>query len=982
MIRCCIFDLDGVVVDTARYHYQAWRELAAELGFDFTPEQGEETKGVSRMASLEIVLAAGGMRERFSADEKQRMAERKNARYLELIAGMTPSEVLPGVRGLLEELRARGIRTVLGSASKNVRPILDRCGLGPLFDAVVDGTLVARAKPDPEVFLRGAEAVAVPAAACVVFEDAAAGIEAAARAGMRAVGVGDAQALAGADLRIPGFAGFTLDRLVAGLGEQADTSSAGNPFIETNEWKIIERHFDPQRVRASESLFSIGNGVMGGRANFEETYSGPSLQGNYIGGIYYPDKTRVGWWKNGYPDYFAKVPNAAFWPGVGVRIDGEELDLAHVETLGFYRELDMRHGVLRRRMRVRMRLGAEVAVEAERMLSLVRRELGAVRYSVTPLDRDARIELRAFVEADVHNDDANYDEKFWEHVATEPGAVRMRLRKSGFEAAWAQCACVDGAPMCEQTTGERVQQCAVVAARRGERVTLRKYVGICSSLNHAPEALIPAARRVATEGMQAGFESLLAEQAQAWARNWRGCDIRIEGDERAQQGIRYCIFMLLQTYTGVDTRLNIGPKGFTGEKYGGVTYWDTEAYCLPFYLATAGAEVARELLVYRYNQLDKAIENAAKLGFGDGAALYPMVTANGEECHNEWEITFEEIHRNGAIAYAIHNYIRYTGEREYLARYGLEVLLSIARFWAQRITWSGARRQYVMLGVTGPNEYENNVDNNWYTSYIACWSMRYAARAARWVRENRPQEYRRICDKRRFDEAAETARWQQIADNMYLGEDPERGIFLQQDGYLDKEQVLVRDLDPRMRPLNRHWSWDRILRSCFIKQADVLQGLYFFREEFDRQILRRNFDFYEPRTVHESSLSPCVHAVLAARLGDIGKAYQLYLRTARLDLDDYNHEVEQGLHITSMAGSWLAVVEGFGGMRVHDGVLEFAPALPEGWRALSFRINYRGRLLTVCVGAERVEVSNQGEPVEIVLCGCRYTVAERVVHRL
>lgn len=198
-----------------------------------------------------------------------------------------------------------------------------------------------------------------------------------------------------------------------------------------------------------------------------------------------------------------------------------------------------------------------------------------------------------------------------------------------------------------------------------------------------------------------GFEALLEEQTAAWAARWHGCDIEIGGDARAQQGIRFCIFMLLQTYTGVDTRLNIGPKGFTGEKYGGVTYWDTEAYCLPFYLATAGRAVARELLVYRYNQLDKAIENAAKLGFRDGAALYPMVTVNGEECHNEWEITFEEIHRNGAVAYAIFNYIRYTGDTAYLADCGLEVLLSVARFWAQRITWSVAAAKICHAGRHG-----------------------------------------------------------------------------------------------------------------------------------------------------------------------------------------------------------------------------------------------------------------------------------------
>lgn len=740
-----------------------------------------------------------------------------------------------------------------------------------------------------------------------------------------------------------------------------------NQFLKTDPWRLIEERYDAQRMKSSESLFALGNGVMGGRANFEEQYSGPSLQGNYIGAIYYPDKTRVGWWKNGYPEYFAKVLNSAFWIGIDVAVDGEPLDAARAEVKEFYREMDMRRSVLTRRMRVVMPGGAEVTVEAVRFLSLERRELGVIRYSVTPLNRAAEITFSPYIDADVRNTDANYDEKFWEEVSTDCDAVQSRTKKSGFEVAWAQAVALEGAAFSCETEPERVRQTATVRCEKGQKATLYKYAGICSSLNHAPDDLMAAARGVAADGLRTGFDALLKEQEAAWERRWHGCDIVVEGDDEAQQGIRFCIFMLLQTYTGVDTRLNIGPKGFTGEKYGGVTYWDTEAYCLPFYLATTGERVARELLVYRYNQLDKAIENAAKLGFRDGAALYPMVTINGEECHNEWEITFEEIHRNGAIAYAIFNYIRYTGDQAYLAEYGLEVLLSIARFWAQRITWSEARKKYVMLGVTGPNEYENNVNNNWYTSYIACWCMRYAAQAAAWVRTNRPDDYARICSKRSFDEAAETTLWHEIDANMYLGEDPELGIFLQQDNYLDKEQILVKDLDPAERPINQKWSWDRILRSCFIKQADVLQGLYFFQEDFDLETIRRNFHFYEERTVHESSLSPCVHAILAAKIGDMEKAYEMYLRTARLDLDDYNREVEEGCHVTSMAGSWLSVVEGFGGMRMADGRLTFAPRLPEAWRSLTFKVNYRGRVLTVRATHGGVEVSNEGEPVDIAL---------------
>ena len=425
------------------------------------------------------------------------------------------------------------------------------------------------------------------------------------------------------------------------------------------------------------------------------------------------------------------------------------------------------------------------------------------------------------------------------------------------------------------------------------------------------------------------FDSFLENQREDWAAIWETSDIVIEGDEKAQQGIRFNIFQLNQTYSGKYAHLNIGPKGFTGEKYGGSTYWDTEAYCLPFYMATKGAEVARNLLMYRYNQLDKAIENAQKLGFTGGAALYPMVTMNGEECHNEWEITFEEIHRNGAIAFAIYNYTRYTGDESYIKEYGIEVLIAIARFWAQRVSFSAEKQKYVILGVTGPNEYENNINNNFYTNYLASWCLRYAAEQVTTLqKEDITKE--------------ETQQWLHIAQNIYLPYSEKYGVYLQQDGFLDKDLKPVSAIPAEERPLNQHWSWDRILRSPYIKQADTLQGFYFFEDHFTKEELQKHYEFYEPFTVHESSLSPCVHSVLASALGKTDEAYTLYLRTARLDLDDYNKEVHEGLHITSMAGTWLSIVEGFAGMRVKNGELHFTPRLPKHWKSLSFKVIFQG----------------------------------------
>ena len=266
-----------------------------------------------------------------------------------------------------------------------------------------------------------------------------------------------------------------------------------------------------------------------------------------------------------------------------------------------------------------------------------------------------------------------------------------------------------------------------------------------------------------------------------------------------------------------------------------------------------------------------------------------------------------------------------------------------------------------MLGVTGPNEYENNVNNNWYTNFIACWCLKYASEMISMVKDSDHEKFSRIAQKLALNEAKESSYWNEIVDNMYYPVDDERGVFLQQDGFLDKEIVKVSDLDPKHLPINQNWSWDRILRSCYIKQADVLQGLYFQEDDFDLETIKRNFDFYEPITVHESSLSPCVHSILAAKLGYKEKSYEMYLRTARLDLDDYNNDTEDGCHITSMAGTWMSVVKGFGGMRIKKGVLCFDPFIPDQWTSYSFKIRFRDWLLKINVRQDKVEIENQSE---------------------
>ena len=730
-------------------------------------------------------------------------------------------------------------------------------------------------------------------------------------------------------------------------------------------WKLIENQWNAERHIESESLFALGNGRMGQRANHEETFTGDTLPGSYIAGVYYPDKTKVGWWKNGYPEYFAKVLNSVNWIAVNVKINEQELDLNTCTVESFYRELNMETGVLTRRFTARLEDGTGVTVEATRFLSMVRDEVGAVRYSVQT-DRVAQVILLSKLDFNVTNHDANWQETFWTHLDTgcrgNESWVVSETKKTEFRVAASQCSVLHGAPVgtYESQAVNGIAWSATgwaFTVQANKPAVLTKYVGVVSSFNAPREAVVERAAERAREAAAVGFEDLLEEHCAAWRAKWDTADLVIEGDDAAQQGIRFNIFHLLQTFTGVDERLNIGPKGFTGEKYGGSTYWDTEAYCLPFYLASADPKVARNLLVYRYKHLDKAIENAAKLGFKNGAALYPMVTMNGEECHNEWEITFEEIHRNGAIAYGIYTYERYTLDRAYLAKFGLEVLLGIARFWAQRVNWSEHRQAYVLLGVTGPNEYENNVNNNYYTNFMAAWCLEYAAYAAHYVRTQHPLDYERIVAKTQFRAEEELAHWADVCTRMYYPYWEEKQLFLQQDGFLDKDLVPVADLDPAQRPINQKWSWDRILRSPYIKQADTLQGMFFFEDRTDRELLRRHFDFYEPFTVHESSLSPSVHTVLASRLGYADQAYAFYLRTARLDLDDYNHEVREGLHVTAMGGAWMSVVHGFGGMRLVGEQLTFEPALPAAWTRLAFHLVWRGATLHVELTPGNLSVS-------------------------
>ncbi|MFT8872399.1 MAG: glycoside hydrolase family 65 protein [Sporolactobacillus sp.] len=715
--------------------------------------------------------------------------------------------------------------------------------------------------------------------------------------------------------------------------------------FEIQPWHVVSHDFNKADKRLQESMTSLGNGYMGMRGFFEEDYSGDTLPGIYIGGVWFPDKTRVGWWKNGYPQYFGKVINAINFIRLTLTINDEPLDLAVDSISDFTLSLDMKRSLLMRSFTVKKGTAA-VAVTFERFLSVAQKELSVQRVTLKNIgDSSFDLGIISAIDAEVTNEDANYDERFWDIVATDEHALVAKTKANPFGTPRFTV----GADMHHRSNlaaqpaliGEKqISQAFTGTLEAGGSTVFEKRVVVATSRDYETLDKLTAALHMLNEKTgKLSYDDLLAAHTAVWDERWQKSDVKIEGDLAAQQGIRFNLFQLFSTYYGEDSRLNIGPKGFTGEKYGGATYWDTEAFAVPVYLGVTDPSVTRHLLMYRYQQLDGAYHNARQQGLK--GALFPMVTFDGIESHNEWEITFEEIHRNSDIAFAIYNYTRYTGDQSYVLHEGSRVLTEITRFWADRVHFSTRRQRYMIHGVTGPDEYENNVDNNWYTNYMARWTIAYTLEVLGKVSEEQ-EALLNVSE-------AEKKQWQDIVERMYLPEDKQLGIFVQHDGFLDKDIQPASAIPKDERPINQHWSWDKILRSPYVKQADVLQGIWNFIDDFTPDQKKRNFDFYEPLTVHESSLSASIHSILAADLHEEEKAVEMYERTARLDLDNYNNDTSDGLHITSMTGSWLAIVQGFAGMRIENDRLHVAPFLPKKWTAYQFRLTFRGRVIDIHV---------------------------------
>ncbi len=756
-------------------------------------------------------------------------------------------------------------------------------------------------------------------------------------------------------------------------------AKAADVYYAVDPWKVIERGFDPAHARVSESVFSLANESMGVRGCFDEGGSADSLRGAYVNGVYELEQLSRSY--RGIIDKSHFMIPCAEWLMCRIVLDGETIDLGKVRFTDFTRELDMRAGTLTRSFVWTTASGKVLRLTFLRFVDMVHRDRAYQRITLEPVNFSGSVEFTAMLSFDTVHEGRR--RCFWQETRVKADGHRMLLQsrtgQSGQEVFAG--ALVDIPAATTVSTGEKSAAIsAVLPLTQGVETHADKRVVILfdgtggDTLRQRGAAALSAAAQVS-------LDEALAAQRAYWDNWWRTSDILIEpADEKdpsavaaEQQGIRFCSFQLAQTYTGGSMRHNIGAKGLTGEAYNGHAFWDTEACCLPFYLFTNPA-AARDLLLFRYNTLPMAIERAKMLDCK--GACYPIATLNGDEACALWQHASLQLQPSTAVAYGIWHYVHLTEDMDFLWRYGAEMLLQIARFLASRVELGSTTGKYGFFGVMGPDEFHMMVNNNAYTNYMGMRTLACAAEVLTRMQREQPAAYAALAEKTSL-RTEEADQWQRIAENMYIPQD-ETGLIEQHDGYFDLPHTDIGAIPVSEFPLYDHWSYDRIYRSDMIKQPDVLMFLFLYSSSFTREVKRINYDFYEPRTIHESSLSPAIHSILAAELDNMDDAVRFFGYATRLDLDNYNRNTREGLHTTSIAMAWLNIVYGFGGLRSDGPQLGFAPRLPQRWKRLTFSVVYRGRVIRICMERDRTSFRlEQGDPLTLLVYDRPFTLTEK-----
>jgi alpha,alpha-trehalose phosphorylase len=783
------------------------------------------------------------------------------------------------------------------------------------------------------------------------------------------------------------------NRVFVSPGEKVSmsrTHAAIEPIYPYSEWDIIETEFKPDNNYRNESVFALGNGYIGMRGNFEEGYAGPpgtGLEGNYLNGFYESEVIKYPEIAYGFAEKSQTMLNVTNAKIIKLVVGSEEFNLFSGEVLEYQRALRLKTGLLERTVVWRSEAGREVKIEIQRLVAFQHKHLSAIRYTITPLNFSGTIRLVSALNGDVTNQTTANDPRQGSGLQGRVLSVENQAMDGGFAALHQRTQHTGFGLVCAMqnhmdTDGEHrfeteadaftVSTVYTLDAVQDRPIHFYKYIAYVSTQDYAESLLLPTAREVLDEAEASGFEALQAEQAAFLAGFWSNADIVVKGDMPLQQGLRFNMFHLLQS-VGRDSKTNIAAKGLTGEGYEGHYFWDTEMYVVPFFLYNR-PEISRRLLEYRYSILAQSRQRARQMAQAKGA-LFAWRTINGEECSAYFPAGTAQYHINADIAFAIKRYVEATRDQQFLIDCGAEILFETARLWADLgdfIPHKGGK--FCINGVTGPDEYTAIVNNNCYTNLMAQENLRYAYEVANWMQREAADAYGQLAAKIGLDEQ-ELAQWKKAADEMYIPYDEKQDIYLQDDSFLDKAPWDFANTPPENYPLLIHYHPLVIYRHQVCKQADLVLALFLLGHRFTLDEKKKNYDFYEKVTTHDSSLSTCIFSVVASEIGYHDKAYQYFMNTARMDLDDFHGNVKDGVHIANMAGTWMCVVNGFAGMRAYGDMLSLNPTLPAGWEGYAFKLNYRGCSLSVTIDQKQVsyallegedlEFSHKGEKVRL-----------------
>lgn len=731
----------------------------------------------------------------------------------------------------------------------------------------------------------------------------------------------------------------------------------------TCQWCITENEFKPEDNYVNETLFALGNGYLGIRGNFEEGYDGPKgtgLEGTYINGFYDSEVIKYGEIAYGYAEKSQTMLNVTDGKVIKLYIEDEEFSMLSGEILGYERSLDFKEGILKRNIIWKSPKGKEVRISIERLVSFKRKHILAIQYEVTPINFSGSIKIVSSLDGEVTNLTTENDPRVGagfkgrvlsvedKKLANTYGALVQRTKNTRFLLACAMQHQLKADSYSIDCIEEELKVSVAfnIQVEKNKSIVLDKYTAYTTSKDFKEEDVLVKAESEVSTAKLCGFEKLKEEQKGFLHEFWYRTDIQIEGDDRLQQGIRFNMFQLLQS-AGRDGKTNIAAKGLTGEGYEGHYFWDTEIYILPFFLYT-NPEISRKLLEYRYNILPKARDRARVMSHEKGA-LYAWRTIDGEECSAYYPAGTAQYHINADIAFAVKRYMEATEDRDFLINFGAEILIETARLFADLGEFIESKdNKFCINEVTGPDEYSALVNNNCYTNLLARENLSYAYEIVLWLRDNEKEHYDKLAEKLELKEE-ELELWKKAACNIYIPYNEKLKVHPQDDSFLDRKPWDFANTPKENYPLLMHYHPLVIYRHQVCKQADLVLAEVLLSHKFSLEQKKMDYDFYEKLTTHDSSLSTCIFSIAACEIGYYDKAYEYFINTARMDLDNTHGNSKDGIHAANMAGTWMCLVNGFGGVKIYNDKLSIAPYIPDHWEKYSFRINYRNRLIEITV---------------------------------